>query len=187
MMLDTAALFRQIDDYFLTPERLQRVELFSFYARNVEGWFKGELLYLFNSLEKSGRVGPWGSEVRVTADGKQRADFRATLADGPIYLELKTLFHGVQAGQAVDLGIYFPRTADGVGITGDVIKLLRATEGNKVLLLFVHPRPSHEKWSAMMESYFRRMAPIALVEESDVNRYPESLYICKLGVSGAFG
>jgi hypothetical protein len=186
MMIDSTALFAHIDDYFLNPERLKRIELFSFYARNVEGWFKGELLYLFHSLEKSDNVGPWGSEVRIRADAKQRTDFRATLADGPLYLELKTLFQGIRAGQPVDLGIYFPRSADGVGITGDVIKLLRATDGNKVLLLFVHPRPPREKWLAMRESYFRRMAPIALVEDSDVSRNPESLYICKLNVKGGF-
>ena len=83
------------------------------------------------------------------------------------------------------MGIYFRRTDDGVGITGDVVKLMRAPNGEKVLLLFVHPRPSAEKWSLLMDAYAHRISPIA-VEQSDVTRYPESLYVCKLAVKESF-
>jgi len=97
-MLNSAEVLERIDEYFLSPERLTRVELFSRYARNVEGWFKGELLYLFHNLEEDGFIGEWGSEVRVAVDQKQRFDFKVEVVNGPLIIELKTLFHGMQGG-----------------------------------------------------------------------------------------
>ena len=185
-MLTSHDVFARIDDYFLAPERLTRVELFSRYARNVEGWFNGELLYLFHAMAAEGLIGEWGSEVRVAPGQQRRFDFKLQVQGGPLFLELKTLFHGIQAGQPVDLGVYFPRTDDGVGITGDVIKLMRVTEGVKALLLFVHPRPALEKWPLVLESYARRIAPITVREISTIDRYPPPLYICKLSVEGGF-
>ncbi len=185
-VLDKSSLLAEIDRHFLTPDALSRIQLFSRHARNVEGWFKGELLYLFSNLASAKAVGDWASEVRIAPESKQRSDFRVRLSDGMLWVEVKTLFHGIQGGQPVDLGVYFPRSADGVGVTDDLVKLLRIPEGNKELLLFVHPRPDASAWSEIMSAYARRIAPIAFEETTALADYPPELYICKLTLKGGF-
>ena len=81
--------------------------------RQVEGWFKGELIYLFTSLKAN-----WEPEVSIPSLGKKKIDFRLKLDDSPFYAEIRALYHSRQRGQVVDPGIYFYK--DNVGIWGDV-------------------------------------------------------------------
>ena len=180
------SLFAAIDRHFLAPEALARVRLFSRYARQVEGWFKGELLHIFSNLEGAGEIEDWASEVRIAPESRQRSDFRVRRADGLLWIEVKTLFHGIQAGQPVDLGIYFLKSADGVGITEDLVKLMRVPDGDTAVLLFAYPRPDATAWSELMSAYARRIAPIAFKEETSLSDYPPELYVCKLKLTGGF-
>jgi len=104
-------LFNKIDDHFVSDCALARVCAFRHAERQVEGWFKGELLWLLKSWKNAGLIDNWKSEYRAfqTNDKRhyRRADFFIELADGPLYLELKVFYHGTQAGQKVDLGTCF--------------------------------------------------------------------------------
>ena len=166
-------LFSFIDQHFLA--KLEYCRLFAEAERQVEGWFKGELIYLLNSLKLD-----WEPEASISSFGKKKIDFRITLDDGLFYLEIKALYHGLQRGQMVDIGIYFYK--DDVGIWGDVQKLTSLREGRGFCVLFIYPRPEIERWHKTLTIYGQRISPIVLREASEISTFPSELYIAKLEV-----
>lgn len=176
--MNSGQLFDFIDEHFLA--KLEYPRLFADRERQVEGWFKGELIYLFSSLKARGLLTSWEPEALVPGLGKKKTDFRLILDDGLAYLEIKALYHGQQRGQMVDLGIYFYK--DDVGIWGDVQKLASLEESLGLCILFIYPRPNTDKWRKVLEAYTQRIAPITLREVSKVSQFPRELYIAKLEI-----
>ena len=169
-----AELFNKIDDYFVSDHSLARVRAFRYAERQVEGWFKGELLWLFKSLQEAKLIDSWRSEYHASQTNDRRVDFFIELADGPLYLELKAFYHGTQAGQKVDLGTCF------TALPPDIDKLANLPSGNKFFLVFVTPNPEREKWQAALERFclkYRNVSEIPAWHE-----FPEEIYIAKLKV-----
>ena len=183
MVASSAQLFDAIDNYFLASPKPDYFTIFAKSQRQVEGWFKGELLYLFSFLEGQGLLSDWESEAPVAVGSKKKYDFRLTIDHSPIYLELKTLYHGQQRNSRIDLGIYFYK--DTVGIWSDVEKLASLQTGQGFCLLFVYPAPERKTWQAALEGFAKRISPIQIEEISDPDAYPASLYIAKLKVLSA--
>lgn len=171
------ALFDRIDNYFLNADRLRKIEAFTHAQRQVEGWFKGELIWFL-----TGGANVWEAEVPFPHDRRKRCDFMVDVEGTPVYLELKALYHGQQRSARFGLGIYLYK--DTVGIWGDVLKLSRLRVGLGYSLLFIYPRPDPKSWSRQIEQYKQRIEPIRLREASQVSEYPPELYICKLEIKG---
>jgi len=176
--MDTGKLFSLIDEHFMT--KLEYPRLFAESERQVEGWFKGELIYLFSSLKAGGLLSSWEPEALVPGLGKKKTDFKVTLDDGLVYVEIKALYHGWQRGQRVDLGIYFYK--DDVGMWGDVVKLASLQDAFGFCLLFVYPRPERDRWDKVIDAYQRRIAPFRLREVSEISQFQPELYIAKLQI-----
>jgi hypothetical protein len=173
-------LYAEIDSHFLAPEPLRRAALFARHGRNsAEGWFKGELILLLESLAKDGRIDGWRADVPISEDNRQRCDFRIVTGGQPLWLEVKTQ---VQLGQVADSGVM----ARGGGFADDLVKLMRVREGEKGVLLFVVPRPEPSQWADLLVTYSRRIAPLGFRELSEIASYPEALYVCKLALKEAF-
>jgi len=175
-------LFEAIDEYFLSPDRLVKIEAFTHAQRQVEGWFKGELIYLFADLLGAERLSAWEPEAVLTPGDKKKCDFILNVLDSRVFLEVKALYHGKQRAAKFGLDIYMYK--DTVGIWGDVLKLSSLSSGFGYNLLFIYPRPEPDVWARLIEKYKRRIAPIALEEVSRISDYPRELYICKLRVTG---
>jgi len=90
--MNTEQLFSEIDRHFLA--KLDYIQRFTSSERQIEGWFKGELIYLFTSLQGKGELEGWEPEVLVPRLGKKKVDFRVELDNGFAWLELKSLYHG---------------------------------------------------------------------------------------------
>jgi len=73
-------LFHEIDEYFL--EKKGFIEVFSGSQIQVEGWFKGELIYLFTSLKNKGELQDWDREVKLD---KKQIDFKVTIDNKPFF------------------------------------------------------------------------------------------------------
>lgn len=142
-------------------------------------------MFLLDSLRSAGKLREWGYDVPLTEDRRQRCDLRVALPDGVLFLEVKTL-SAAQAEQQAAIGMTFDRRGDGAGLSGDLVKLMRVSEGTVGVVLFVHPTPKPERWAEMLDAYQRRVTPIVIAEETSVTDYPEALYICKLAVKGGF-
>ena len=184
-MTDRSSLITAVDAHFLAPEALARVRLFSRLGRDVEGWFKGELAYVFESLRREGAIGEWRANVPLREDGRQRCDFRIVLSGEPLWLEVKALPQRSSSGGRVDPGFFLQKGGPG-DVTEDLVKLMRVPDGESLVLLFAYPRPDPAGWSEIMSAYARRITPISFREESRLDDYPEELYVCKLSLEGGF-
>lgn len=88
-LMSVDALFDGIDNYFLKADRLRKIEAFTHSQRQVEGWFKGELIWFL-----TGGANVWEAEVPFPHDRRKRCDFMVDVEGTPVYLELKALYHG---------------------------------------------------------------------------------------------
>ena len=143
-------LFKVIDDHFLTEEALARVQSFLSSQHQVEGWFKGELLFLLKSLRDNNRLEDWHSEYSPPEIGKKRIDFYVNLSDGPLYIELKSFYYGRQANATIDLATCF------TALPKDVDKLADLRDGNKFSLVFVTPKPNPQLWQRALQKFQRK-------------------------------
>lgn len=182
-MLTNDELLAEIDRHFLAAERLERVAAFQRAGRGLQGWFKGEMAYLVQSLAAEGKLRGWTGDAWLTEDRKKWADLKVDTADGPLWLEVRALHHRKHTGFGADM---LSGMTDAIGVTDDVVRLLRAPDGQPMILLFVYPRPEPEGWASLMESYGQRIYPISVKEQGSVGDDPEELYVCKLAVEGAF-
>lgn len=176
--MSTEALFAAIDAHFLAPDALRRAELFARTGRSsAEGWFKGELMQV---LESSKAADSWRPDVPIAKDHPQRCDFRIVAGGQPLWLEVKTVINPAQAANE------FGGLGRGAGFADDLVKLLRVSEGDRAVLLFVLPRPDPAQWSELLATYQRRIAPIGFRELTAIEAYPAPLYVCKLELVEAF-
>ena len=180
MINTTSQLFDEIDRHFLASSKLQYPIIFTQSQRQVEGWFKGELLYLFSSLKDQNQLLRWESEALLPNNGRKKCDFKVTFNNVPLFLELKTLYTGKQGSSQIDLGIYFYK--DTVGIWPDIQKLAAIEAGQGFCILFVYPSPNPVRWRQILEAYTTRISPTLIREVSNIEKYPSSLYIAKLEI-----
>jgi hypothetical protein len=157
------------------------VDLFTKAQRQVEGWFKGELIYLFNKLCGQSEMHSWDCESLVNATSRGKCDFVVSL-DTRVWLEVKALYHGLQRTSPIGLDIYLYK--DSIGIWGDTVKLSSLKDSEAYHLLFIYPRPDPDRWKVLLDRYRLRVVPIELAESSRSTDYPRELYICKLRVQG---
>jgi hypothetical protein len=183
-MLDD--LFPRIDRHFLAPEMLARVAAFPRAGRDVEGWFKGELAYLFDSLTGAGGLADWRANVPIVEGRPQRCDFRlASSGGGVLWLEVRAVPQRRPSAGALDPGVFMQK-GGAADVTEDLVKLMRVPDGETAVVLFVYPRPQPADWAEQMSTFSRRIAPISFKEESRLEDYPEALYICRLRLAGGF-
>jgi hypothetical protein len=195
MVLTIDELFRSIDSYFLDDAKLKYCELFAEKQRNIEGWFKGELLYLFTRLEKEGVLpATWGYEFKPISAGEKRIriDFgvdvsSSTSKEEYLCVEVKTIYLGSQKGQNITPSLYFGTGAKNQYVGGDVRRL--ATYGPGYCLLFVYPFPPDPGlWNNTVDNFIGKMGARDIgiqVEKAnalDLQRYDRRLYIEKLYV-----
>lgn len=124
----------------------------------LEGWFKGELLVLFQRLRLAGTIAGFDREVNIplSTPGKRfQIDFRIQLGTEVHLCELKSLCISQAAGTPRNLNFYF--RDDHVGLIKDIRKLELVQGENKWLLAFVYPAPSSEAWNRAVGS-----VPVAL-------------------------
>lgn len=176
MITTEKELFDEFDHPFLTEPKLSYARIFAKEQCSVEGWFRGELLYLLTSLQDSKQLAAWKSEETVLQNKK--ADFIVTINGHPVYLELKAFPRKKMAGHF---------TADLVyGITNDVLKLAEIGQG--FCLLFIYPAPTQQNWKLQLEKYTQVMEAIdssIVVEDVGTTVYGEQspLYIAKLKIT----
>lgn len=175
MITTEKELFGEFDRHFLTEPKLEYARIFAREHCSVEGWFRGELLYLFSSLKKRDQLPDWKSEESVLQ--KQAVDFRVTINQLPVYLELKAIPRKKMAAHFTKDLIY--------GITSDVLKL--AEIGRGFCLLFIYPSPTLEDWKAQLEKYAQVIeaidASIQVEDDGKSHEEQSALYIARLKVS----
>jgi hypothetical protein len=123
---------------------------FAAFDCRVEGWFKGELLVLFQRLSGSGRIASVEREVNVPrrdTGARAQVDFRIQLGEELHLCELKSLCISRAAGTPRNLQFYF--RDDSVGLIRDFRKLDSLDAQHKWGLALIYPRPDMNLWSSV--------------------------------------
>ena len=111
----------------------------------VEGWFKGELIYIFTKLEKTNIIDKFICEKKVeVSDQKKRKqiDFYIKKGNDKILLEIKSLSISERKTKR-NLNFYFRN--DNIGILNDVNKLESIGQyKSKWILAFIYSLPNDD-------------------------------------------
>jgi hypothetical protein len=163
-------LLPRVKAHFNTTQ--SRLACFCELGFQTEGWFKGELLYLFSQLHRQGVIQELDREVNV--EGK-KVDIRLRVNNEDHWIELKHWLIGKQKGTTYNPSFYFgDRTS--VGITGDVNKLASLT-GHRWLLLLLTANPGMNAWEAGVEKFNIRFAPIRLESRTQPQMFPSTYFL----------
>jgi hypothetical protein len=140
-----------IQDWFVTKR--DYFLAFSNADSRLEGWFKAELIVLFNKLKEEGRLTNYERESNIisTKDGKRKQiDFLVELKSATHVCELKALCISQAAGTPRNLHFYF--RDDHVGLIKDFKKLDELPQKNKWVLCFIYPAPGINEWNKAVSS-----------------------------------
>ena len=163
--MNTEQLFREIDRHFLS--KLEYPKHFTAAMSQVEGWLKGELIYLFTSLQSKG-LEEWEPEVLVPGQDKdqaKRVDFKVKLDNGFAWLELKSLYGDPQE------------------VRGDVLKLASIKEGIGYCIIFIYPGPERDQWQEILTKFKEKVGDCTFTEKSSISQFPKTLCIAKLEIA----
>lgn len=158
---------------------LDKREHFTVFAQadsRIEGWFKAELLVLFNRLLNSQRIDRFEREANVASpkDGtRKQVDFRLHIQGQEHLCELKALCISQAAGTPRNLHFYF--RDNHVGLIKDFKKLDEIGKPNKWVIGFVYPAPDLKAWNnaiASMPDLVGHWKPITAV-----TAFPNWMYI----------
>ena len=164
--MNTEQLFMEIDRHFLG--KLEYPKRFTTAMSQVEGWFKGELIYLFTSLQQRKGLEEWEVDVLVPGQDKdqaKRVDFKVKLDNGFAWLELKSLYGDPQE------------------VRGDVLKLAPIKEGTGYCILFIYPGPERDQWQEILTKFKEKVGDCTFTEKSSISQFPKTLCIAKLEIA----
>lgn len=123
--------------------------LATFYQEGVqlEGWFKGEMLFTLDQLRKRKVLRDFDREVRFETARRRTIDLKVALPSGPNWVELKYWLVGPQKGRRYDPLFYF-QDHSSVGIIRDVKKLRSIQrDGHLWLLILSVTDPTLSGWT----------------------------------------
>lgn len=132
--------------------KFEYIQIFTENDVRVEGWFKGELLYLFTQMKTQGLITDFEREKNIHVGNKRfQVDFSVTIGENENLIELKTLSIGQRKGTPRNLAFYFKD--DNLGLKKDVKKFnILSTYNSKWLLAFVYPKPDIATWHDLVSA-----------------------------------
>ena len=160
-------------------ESLNRFRTFSGQGIMVEGWLKGELLTILDSLFQEGKIDDFDREVRIE---RRRVDLTVDLNGHKHWIELKHWLNGYQAGTFYGPSFYFGDPTS-VGITKDVSKLKEVgSPGYRWILILLASNPGKEEWEKGIMKFNQKFEPSELVNQTTPINYPSEFFLGLLGV-----
>jgi hypothetical protein len=150
-----------------------RLLCFTKHGVQTEGWFKGELLVLLETLVQKKVVESFDREVRQTG---ALIDL-LVVSDRRHWVELKHWLIGTQKGTAYGPSFYF-RDSSSVGIVRDARKLLSCpAEDQHWLLILAAANPGVELWRKGIQGFNEKFYPIRLETRTDPAEFPSSDFL----------
>lgn len=157
-----------------------RMRCFCKYGSQLEGWFKGELLFLLDSAIVSGEVVGCNREVRTAAGN---VDLVVKTRDGRTnWIELKHWLIGRQGTYSYGASFYFGDPTS-VGISRDVDKLRQLSAGGqRYMLILATANPGVEDWTRGVSKFNEKFAPLHVSPMTNPPDYPEWYFLGLLRV-----
>jgi hypothetical protein len=156
-----------------------RLQCFCRAGVQVEGWFKGEMLFLLDGMAASSEIDAFDREV--VRQGK-KMDLYLTIAGQPHWVELKHWLIGLQRGVRWSPSNYFGDPTS-VGISLDVEKLKALDAGGgRWLLILMTANPGQQAWQSGLDKFHTKFAPRVLRSHSEPADFPASYFLGLLEV-----
>jgi len=130
----------EIRNHFFTPASLSRAVAFAEAERQREGWFNGELVYLFSLMKKREAIKSW---FEYSTPDRKRRDLKVELADAAVVIEIKAAATFYKGGT---VGIRRWAT----DCANEVPKFLTLPATNHYVLLFAYRAPQESDWKALV-------------------------------------
>jgi hypothetical protein len=135
--------FNGIKNHFLQHHLLGRYQPFSDHRTQVEGWFKGELVFLF-STALGHDITSCQREYTIEDD---QYDFLLSDDEQSTLIELKCGYQGQGQERAL------PRWINTGAVHQDFLKLGRSQNFGKWVLVFMYPKPAVNYWNLVVNSH----------------------------------
>ena len=167
---------------YLEKRSEQQLRCFHKYESQVEGWFKGELLYFLEQEKLAGRLRNFERERKVYVDEKRKQVDVVLQFDKPdssrVWVELKHWI-GYQNNTCFSPSWYFRYTA-----SPEVERLLMIPEdGDKFMLVPFTPNPGSEAWKAGVDKFNTKFSTLFVRSLTNPGDYPEYFFLGLLHVS----
>lgn len=139
-------LTKHIITHFDSKQRYHK--LFAESDSRVEGWYKGEMIFLLQQLKEKKEIVDFHREHKIDSEGETRysVDFMIELSGKKkVLVELKAVCISQAAGTPRSLNFYFGKTH--VGLVKDFKKLDQIKDfKEKYVIGFVYPKPDEQLW-----------------------------------------
>lgn len=128
--------------------------MFSQADSRLDGWFKGEMLVLLETLRAQGMIQSCEGQINVPtpigSNQRRQIDFRVRVGSRFYLCELKAMCTSQAAGPPRDP--YFYLRDDDVSMIKDLKKLPQLPFSDSLWpLAFVYPGPKLDEWDAALE------------------------------------
>jgi hypothetical protein len=159
-----------------------RLDCFYKQGVQVEGWFKGELLFLLTKLKEERIILDFDRETVII--NRKKIDIAININNLPHYIELKHWLCGCQRSNFLfGPSFYFPDHTS-VGIIKDVNKLINIPiSGQKWLLILMTKNPGDESWQNGLRAFHSKYPSYNLSSCSVPNSFCDSYFLGLLNVS----
>ncbi len=157
---------------------IDRIKAFVRFNRQVEGWFKGELLNIGAHMLDTGQAREFRPDYGMAAMGRQNIDlyfvpnFRT-----PIWIELKHWYVGRYAnGSTWSATSYFIGNTSGTP-SALIAKLPDEWSGHVYLLIIVTPNPMRDDWSRGLRRLQEKQPNWKIRALTKPEEFPANYYI----------
>jgi hypothetical protein len=162
-------LLADIRAHFSTLEN--RLRVFAQQEVQLEGWFKGECLFLLQELKSEGCIRDVNREV-ATGLGKRKIDITVDLRGQRHWVELKHWHIGPQKGACWGPKDYIDSLEDEY----QKFEAVRAN-GRAWVLAFCTPNPGADLWKEALRYFNCEYSPWKLKAKTDPVDYPRTFFI----------
>lgn len=147
----------------------------------VEGWLKGELIFFLDGEKTSERLANFEKEAPC-GFGRKKIDLclQLTIAETPVWIELKHWHIGKQKGETWNAHNYFGDKT--IGIQPDVEKLSSIPKGDKYVLILNTRNPGDSDWTKGVDKFNNKFIPLRIKSLTLPNDFPESYFLGLLEV-----
>ena len=169
-------VWEAISAHFFTSASLGRVIALRRAEKQAEGWFKGELIWLFEQLKQSGKVASWKPECEI--GNVPQVDFAIDLTSTTAAVEVKTALCGLLYAQPQPVfkkgsRWNLPDYVTGGFILPDILGLASIQiPPHRYLMVFAYPAPASDDWDAMLAKVHEKAGGLS-VEIARVDDSPQ--------------
>lgn len=157
----------------------RRIAAFNKYSRQVEGWFKGELLTIALEMEETGEIAKFTPDCRIDPlRGKQNIDLHFALdKKRQVWIELKHWYIGrYPSGTQWNATSYFTQNTSAT-VNRFLEKLPIGWDQPTYMLIAATPKPQSSDWKHGLQQLVNRHPDRRFKVLTMSDSFPDSYYL----------